>query len=82
MTAYPYECYDGRIFIQFVSLILTTYLNGVMEKNGWTRNHNLQELFSEMKSLKQVEVEGKRKKLVTTPTAFQQSIMALYQVTP
>jgi len=52
----------GRIFIQFVSLILTTYLKEVMEKNGWTRNHNLQEIFSEMKSLKQVRVEGKRKK--------------------
>lgn len=73
---------EGRIFIQFVSLILTTYLKGVMDKYGWTRNHNLQEIFSEMKSLKQVTVDGKRKKLVTTPTAFQQSIMELYKVTP
>ena len=53
-----------------------------MDKYGWTRNHNLQEIFSEMKSLKQVTVDGKRKKLVTTPTAFQQSIMELYKVTP
>jgi len=73
---------EGRIFIQFVSLILTTYLRGIMEKNGWTRNHNLQEIFSEMKSLKQVTAEGRRKKLVTTPTAFQQRIMELYQVSP
>lgn len=73
---------EGRIFIQFISLILTTYLKEIMEKNSWTRNHNLQKIFSEMKSLKQVEVEGKRKKLVTTPTAFQQKIMELYQVTP
>lgn len=73
---------EGRIFIQFISLILTTCLKETMEKNGWTRNHNLQEIISEMKSLKQVMVEGKRKKLVTTPTAFQQSIMKLYQVTP
>ena len=36
----------------------------VMEEHGWTRNHNLQEIFSEMKSLKQVSIEGKRKKLV------------------
>lgn len=71
---------EGRIFIQFVSLVLTTYLKGIMEKNGWTRNHNLQEVFSEMKSLKQVTIEGRRKKLTTTPTAFQQSIMELYQV--
>ncbi len=73
---------EGRIFVQFISLILTTYLKGVMDKNGWTRNHNLQEIFSEMKSLKQVTVDGKRKKLTTTPTVFQQSIMELYQVTP
>ena len=62
---------EGRIFIQFVSLILTTYLRGIMEKQGWTRSHNLQEIFSEMKSLKEISVEGKRKKLVTTPTKFQ-----------
>lgn len=62
---------EGMIFIQFLSLILTTFLREVMEKNGWTRNHNPQEIFSEMKSLKQVVVEGKRKKQVTTPTAFQ-----------
>ena len=72
---------EGRIFIQFVSLILTTYLKRIMSQKGWTRNHNLQEIFSEMKTLKQVTVDGKRKKLMTTPTAFQQRIMELYQVT-
>ncbi len=73
---------EGRIFLQFVSLVLTSYLRGILEKNGWTRNHNLQEIFSEMKSLKQVSVEGRRKKLLTTPTAFQHSIMELYQLEP
>lgn len=72
---------EGRIFIQFVALILTTYLKGIMEEHGWMRNHNLQELFSEMKSQKRVSVDGKRKKLVTTPTKRQQEIMDLYQVT-
>lgn len=72
---------EGRIFIQFIALILTTYLKNVMEEHGWTRNHNLQEIFSEMKSLKQVSIEGKRKKLVTTPTKRQREIIELYQVT-
>ena len=72
---------EGRIFIQFVALILTTYLRGIMEKQGWNRSHNLQEIMSEMKSLKEISVEGKRKKLVTTPTKFQRQIMELYQVT-
>lgn len=72
---------EGRIFIQFVSLVLTTYLKGIMEKSGWVCNHNLQKIFSEMKSLKEVSVEGKRKKLITTPTKFQRVIMKLNQVT-
>ncbi len=69
---------ERRIFIQFVSLILITYLKGIMEKQGWIRSHNLQEIFSEMKSLKEISIEGKRKKLVTTPTQFQREIMELY----
>lgn len=52
-----------------------------MEKQGWVRNHNLQEIFSEMKSLNEISVEGKRKKLVTTPTKFQREIIELYRVT-
>lgn len=71
---------DGRIFIQFIALILTAYLKSILEEHGWMRNHNLQEIFSEMKSLKQVSVEGKRKKLVTTPTKRQREIIELYQV--
>lgn len=72
---------EGRMFIQFISLVLTTYLKS-LAKHDWTRCHNLQEIFSEMKSLKEVSVEGKRKKLITTPTKFQREIMNLYQVTP
>ena len=52
-----------------------------MEKHGLVRSHNLQEIFSEMKSLKEVSIERKRKKLVTTPTKFQREIMEVYQVT-
>ena len=72
---------EGRIFIQFIALILTAYLKCVLEEHGWNRNHNLQEIFSEMKSLKQISIEGKQKKLVTTPTKRQREIMELYQVT-
>lgn len=45
------------------------------------RSHNLQEVFSEMKSLKEVSVEGKYKKFVTISTKFRREIMESYQVT-
>lgn len=71
---------EGRIFIQFTALILTTYLKGIMEKKGWSRNHNLQETFSEMKSIQQVTVEGRKKKLRTTPTKLQREILEVFDV--
>lgn len=69
---------DGRIFIQFISLILTTKLKEVMRENGWFKNHTLQEVFEEMKSIREVRIEGRRKKLVTQLTGFQSEIMELY----
>ena len=71
---------DGRIFIQFISLILTTKLKEVMRENGWFKNHTLQEVFEEMKSIREVRIEGKRKKLVTQLTGFQSEIMELYDL--
>lgn len=69
---------DGRVFIQFISLILTTKLKEVMRENGWFKNHTLQEVFEEMKSIREVRIEGRRKKLVTQLTGFQSQIMELY----
>lgn len=71
---------EGRVFIQFISLILMTYLRNILRDNGWTKNHNLQEIFSEMKAIQQVTVGRKRSKLFTTSTKRQQEILDLYQI--
>lgn len=71
---------EGRFFIQFIALILVSYLKGVMERQGWMRSHNLQELFCEMQSLKQVSVVGTRNRFHTTPTKRQQDILDLFHL--
>ena len=71
---------DGRIFIQFIALILITKLKEVMRENNWFQNHNLQEVIEEMKSIREVSVEGKRKKLITQLTGFQSEIVELYKL--
>ena len=71
---------DGRIFIQFIALILITKLKEVMRKNNWFQNHNLQEVIEEMKSIREVSIEGKRKKLITQLTGFQSEIVELYKL--
>ena len=71
---------DGRIFIQFIALILITKLKEVMRENNWFQNHNLQKVIEEMKSIREVSIEGKRKKLITQLTGFQSEIVELYKL--
>ena len=74
------ETMEGRIFIQFISLLITTRLKEVMNKAGWFKNYDLQEIIDEMKSMKEVKVEGTRKKYTTEPTPLQRSIIELYDL--
>ncbi len=49
-----------------------------MNGAGWFRGHNMQEVIDEMKSLRVVSVEGKRKRIYTTMTSFQKEIVELF----
>ena len=72
---------EGRIFIQFISLLITTRLKQVMNEAGWFRNHDLQEVLNEMKTVRTVSIPGSRKKYTTELTQFQKQIFELYRLT-
>lgn len=69
---------EGRLFIQFVALILRTSIKEVMRINDWFRNHSVRDVIDEMKSLREVKAEGVRRKMRTQPTAFQKEIATLF----
>nr|WP_302144301.1 hypothetical protein [uncultured Schaedlerella sp.] len=71
---------DGRLFIQYIALILSSQIKNIMDGAGWFKNHNMQEVIDEMKSLRVVSVEGKRRQIYTTITAFQKEIMELFEL--
>ena len=72
------ETMDGRIFIQFIALLITTRLKQVMNEAGWFKNYDLQEVINEMKSMREVRVDGTRKKYNTELTPLQKKIIKLY----
>jgi len=72
------QAMEGRFFIQFIALILSARIKQVMNEAGWYKNNNMQQVIEEMKSMKEVKLQGSRKKIVTTPTAFQEKIMKLF----
>ena len=73
---------EGRIFIQFIALLITTRLKQVMNEAGWYKNHDLQKVISEMKTVRSVSINGTRKKYTTELTPFQKDIYELYGLTP
>lgn len=72
---------DGRLFIQYIALILSSQIKNIMNDDGWFESHNMQEVIDEMKSLRVVSVEGKRKQIYTTMTSFQKEIVELFGLT-
>ncbi len=72
------ETMEGRIFIQFIALLITTRLKEVMNEAGWFKDYDLQEIIDEMKSMREVKVDGTRKKYSTEPTPLQREIIKLY----
>ena len=73
---------EGRIFIQFIALLITTRLKQVMNEAGWFKFHDLLKVISEMKSVRSVSIFGSRKKYSTVLTPFQIDIYHLFGLTP
>ncbi|MBR6305352.1 MAG: hypothetical protein IKR38_01045, partial [Bacteroidales bacterium] len=71
---------DGRIFLQFLAHILVTRIKVVMNEHGWFKNHDLQEVLDEMKSIREIRMEGRRKSVTTTLTKFQSQIAQLFEL--
>ena len=75
------QALDGRLFIQFVALVLSSKIKRIMNEAGWFKNYNMQQVIDEMKSLREVKLEKGRKRIVSTPTALQGKIIDLFGLT-
>ena len=71
---------DGRLFVQYIALILSSYIRSILNKNGWLKNHTLQDVIDEMKSLRLVCMDGKFSTLYTTLTSLQKQIATLFDL--
>lgn len=71
---------DGRLFIQYIALILSSQIRTILHQNGWLKNYTLQDIIDEMKSLRLVCMDGKLKFLYTTLTSLQKQIASLFDL--
>ena len=71
---------EGRLFIQFIALILAAKIKLTMNANGWFKNYDMQQVIDGMKSLREVNMVTSRKRIISTPTALQVKIIQLFGI--
>ena len=70
----------GRIFIQFIALIIMSQLRVIMKQHSEFSNYNVHELVGAMKTLKLVSIDGIKKKYTTEFSPMQKTIVDIFDL--
>jgi hypothetical protein len=70
------------MFIQFVSLAISSGMRRVIESSKLESKYTLPEIINEMKSFQRITLEGKRKPLYSKLTKLQSEILAAFSIKP
>lgn len=70
---------EGRIFIGFVSLIITSYIRRIMEEKNLYSSYSLNELYSELKKLRLIQFKN-GKQILTELTSKHKAIFKAFNV--
>lgn len=73
---------DGRLFVQFIALILMSALRKKMRETKLTDKYTVRELLMEMETLTQIRFSGKYGQMLTEITKPQRLIMESLDVSP
>ncbi len=76
------DAVDGRLFIQFVSLILVSALRKEMRNTGLIKQYTVRELFREMECLTKIKYSGKYRDILTELTKQQKQILESLKIDP
>jgi len=76
------ETVDGRLFVQFIALILMSELRRTMRESKLIERYTVRELLLEMDPLTKINYEGKYGMILTEITKPQREILALLKIEP
>ncbi len=74
------ETVDGRLFIQFIALLLLSILRREMRKSKLITMYTVRELLLEMDPLTRIEYTGKYGRIMTEVTKSQRDILKLLKI--
>jgi len=71
---------DGRLFVQFIALILVSALRKQMRNTGLIEQYTVQEMLREMETLTKVNYSGKYGHIMTELTKHQRQILSSLEI--
>lgn len=74
--------YEGRLFIQFLSLIMTSEIETVIRSNSFLKGLNPSELIHEMNNVRKIAIPGFRTPFYTNLNNIQMEIMKAFGIDP
>lgn len=82
LRAHSAPAMDGRLFVQFIALIIISALRRKMRETRLAEKHTVRELLMEMETLSQIRFSGKYGHMITEITKPQRLIMESLEVSP
>lgn len=73
------EAMEGRIFIGFISLIITSYIRKIMDEQKIYRSYSLNELYSELKKLRLIQFSN-GKQILTEISSVHKEIFKAFGI--
>ena len=76
------ESMEGRLFISFLSLILYSFIHNIMREKNMVKKYTIEEVLYEIKKLKIIKLENKRKILTEISKTQKELFMNLINEVP
>ena len=70
---------EGKLFLDFISLILYSWIIKVMRNEGITKSYSMQELIYEFKKIRMIKI-GKRKTVITEISKRQRELFKKFKI--
>ena len=79
LRIHSYKAMEGRIFIGFISLIITSYIRKIMEYQNLYSSYSLSKLYSELKKLRLIQFKN-GKQVLTELTSNYKAIFKAFNM--
>ena len=79
LRSHKQETFEGRLFLDFIALIIYSKIIKVMRDQGISKNYSLQELMYELKKIKLIQI-GEKKKIITEVSKTQRELLKKFKI--